>query len=179
MLVKKIPLQIHSHKGDQFVPPQNLLNGSSSQGYYSVCDTIKDDWIIFSSKESMSYIPTRLKLEVSPFSKECPKDFNIYIGDGDKDEWIKCNDETLCGKQEQYEEFVLFDIVRIYDEYDNRWIYKDKMFALTHGFIRSCSNAIPDDIISICMAYTDGDNHKIEAIVKNLAEGTCRTTAVG
>merc|ERR1712228_1142845 len=139
--------------------------------YYSKIDTIKDDWIIFwlISNESVCYIPTMLKLEVHETSGESPKDFNIYIGDANKNEWIKCNDTTLIGLQKQWQEFTLFSgIIRIYDSCSNQWMYKDKTFVLTHGFIRSYSDDVPDDIASMCLAYAGGDkSNKIKAIIEN------------
>ena len=94
MTEKQIKLKVHSHKGDQHDPPENLFS-DTARPYYSKHGTIKDDWIIFEPKdENLFYVPTKIGLRVG-FSYQAINEFNILCGNAENVEWIKCHSNTF------------------------------------------------------------------------------------
>ena len=107
---KQIELKVHSHKGDQNDPPENMLDLSeNSRPYYSKHGTCKDDWIIFEpSNNRLFYVPTRVELKVRQNGDQAINEFNILYGNAAEDEWMKCHSHTF--KTANIEEIQSFDL---------------------------------------------------------------------
>ena len=95
MQEEEIELEVHSHRGDSYGPPENML-GDKPLGYYcSTFGTIKDDWIVFQSQDNDSlFVPTRVEIRVD-LNNCAINQFNILCGNAAKQEWVRCNQNTL------------------------------------------------------------------------------------
>ncbi len=126
---ENILLNIHSHNGhyNEYYKPENILNSDNNKYYTSKTYQITNDWIIFDIKDNNIYYPTKIETKTDG-NTYAPKTFEIYIGNVNRNEWIKLNENifTTANGNSNMQTFN-FDIINNNNKSINNRIVKKRI----------------------------------------------------